>query len=75
MGKFFKYKSLFVLSAIVLSSCSQVKPPNAIHTSAPDKPSTKSPESRLEELKSMYDKGLITKSEYDQKKKQILDQM
>ena len=42
---------------------------------APDKPSAKSPESRLEELKSMYDKGLITKSEYDQKKKQILDQM
>ena len=44
-------------------------------TSAPDKPSTKSPEARLEEVKSMYDKGLITKSEYDQKKKQILDQM
>ncbi len=42
---------------------------------APDKPSAKSPESRLEELKSMYGKGLITKSEYDQKKKQILDQM
>jgi hypothetical protein len=40
---------------------------------APD--STKSPESRLEELKSMYEKGLITKSDYDQKKKQILDQM
>ena len=30
---------------------------------------------KLEELKSMYDKGLITKSDYDQKKKQILDQM
>jgi hypothetical protein len=42
---------------------------------APDKPSPKSPESRLEDLKSMYDKGLITKSDYDQKKKQILDQM
>ena len=42
---------------------------------APDKPSTRSPESKLQELKSMYDKGLITKSEYEQKKKQILDQM
>ena len=48
----------------------QATPPPA---PAPD--STKSPESRLEEVKSMYDKGLITKSEYDQKKKQILDQM
>ena len=44
-------------------------------TPAPDKQSTKSPESKLEELKSMYDKGLITESEYDQKRKQILDQM
>ncbi len=44
-------------------------------TPGPDKQSTKSPESKLEELKSMYDKGLITKSEYEQKRKQILDQM
>jgi hypothetical protein len=44
-------------------------------TPAPDKPSTKSPESKLQELKSMYDKGLITKSEYEQKRKEILDQM
>ena len=44
-------------------------------TPAPDKQSTKSLESKLEELKSVYDKGLITKSEYDQKRKQILDQM
>ncbi len=42
---------------------------------APDKQSSKSPEARLEEVKSMYDKGLISKSEYDQKRKQILDQM
>ena len=44
-------------------------------TPSPDKQSTKSPESKLEDLKSMDDKGLITKSEYDQKKKEILDQM
>ena len=44
-------------------------------TPAPGKQSTKSPEAKLKELKSMCDKGLITKSEYDQKKKQILDQM
>jgi membrane peptidoglycan carboxypeptidase len=42
---------------------------------APAPDSTKTPESRLGELKSMYDKGLITQSDYDQKKKQILDQM
>ena len=30
-------------------------------TPPPDKQSTKSPESKLEDLKSMYDKGLITK--------------
>jgi len=42
---------------------------------APGKQSTKSPEAKLEELKSMYDKDVITKSEYDQKRKQILDQM
>ena len=51
----------------------QATPPAPAPVPAPD--STKSPESRLEELKSMYGKGLITKSEYDQKKKQILDQM
>jgi hypothetical protein len=50
----------------------QATPPPA---PAPDKPPAKSPEARLEELKSMYDKGLITKSEYDKKKSQILDQM
>ena len=44
-------------------------------TPAPGKQSTKSPEVKLEEVKSMYDKGVITKSEYDQKRKQILDQM
>ena len=54
-----------------------VKEPTYIYqgTPAPDKQSTKSPESKLKDLKSMYDQGLITKSEYDQKKKQILDQM
>ena len=41
----------------------------------PPAPATKSPQERLEELKSMYDKGLITKSEYDEKKSQILNQM
>jgi membrane peptidoglycan carboxypeptidase len=51
----------------------QATPPPPAPAPAPD--STKSPESRLEELKSMYDKGLITKSEYDKKKSQILDQM
>ena len=53
----------------------QATPPPPPPAPAPDKPSAKSPESRLEEVKSMYDKGLISKSEYDQKKKQILDQM
>ena len=50
-----------------------VKEPTYIYqgTPAPDKQTTKSPESKLKDLKSMYDKGLITKSEYDQKKKQI----
>ena len=43
---------------------------------APAAPATeKSTEERLEELKRMYDKGLITKSEYDEKKSQILNQM
>ena len=44
-------------------------------TPASDNQSTKSPESKLQELKSMYDKGLISKSEYDQKRKEILDHM
>jgi hypothetical protein len=44
-------------------------------TPGSNKQPTKSPESKLEEIKSMYDKGLITKSEYNQKRKQILDQM
>jgi hypothetical protein len=51
----------------------QATPPPPPPAPAPD--STKSPEARLGELKSMYDKGLITKSDYDQKKKQILNQM
>jgi hypothetical protein len=51
----------------------QATPPTPPPAPAPD--STKSPEARLKELKSMYDKGLITKSEYDKKKSQILDQM
>ena len=42
---------------------------------ASDASATGSPEARLEELKRMYDKGLITKSEYDKKKSQILNQM
>jgi hypothetical protein len=53
----------------------QATPPPPAPAPAPDKPSTKSPESRLEDLKSMYNKGHITKSDYDQKKKQIIDQM
>lgn len=54
-----------------------VKEPTYIYqgTPVPDKQSTKSPESKLEELKRMYDKDLITKSEYEQKRKQVLDQM
>jgi len=54
-----------------------VKEPTYVYQGAPgpDKQSTKSAESKLKDLKSMYDQGLITKSEYDQKKKQILDQM
>lgn len=43
-------------------------------TPTPNQQST-SPESKLKELKSIYDKGLITESEYNQKRKQILDQM
>jgi len=38
-------------------------------------PLTESPESRLENLKSLLDKELITKEEFDQKKQQILNQM
>jgi hypothetical protein len=38
-------------------------------------PAAKSTESKLEELKGMYDKGLITESEYNEKRKQILKQM
>ncbi len=35
----------------------------------------KSPQQRLAELKSAYDSGYITKQEYEDKKKQILDNM
>ncbi|MFC1822561.1 SHOCT domain-containing protein [Thermodesulfobacteriota bacterium] len=54
-----------------------VKDPNYYYQgSAPppsDKHSTKNTESRLEEVKSLYDKGLISKSEYDQKREKILN--
>lgn len=41
----------------------------------PAKPAPKSAEDQLEELKRMYDKDLIDKSEYDKKKEEILKKM
>ena len=36
---------------------------------------TRSPEPKLEKIKELYERGLITKEEYDQKRKEILDAM
>jgi uncharacterized protein YqgQ len=38
-------------------------------------PSEKSTEQKLEELESMYKKGLIDQDDYDQKKRSILNSM
>lgn len=35
--------------------------------------SAKSPEARLEELRNLYDRRLITQEEYEEKRKQIID--
>ena len=48
-------------------------PPPPAHTAST--PSSKTAEARLEELKGMLDKGLISKDEYDKKKTEILQQM
>ena len=48
-------------------------PPPPAHTASTQ--SSKTPEARLGELKSMLDKGLISKDEYDKKKTEILQQM
>ncbi len=41
----------------------------------PAKPTSSDVETQLEKIKSMYDKGLITKEEYDAKRQSIIDKM
>ena len=41
----------------------------------PTKPTSNDVETQLEKIKSMYDKGLITKEEYDAKRQSIIDKM
>ncbi len=41
----------------------------------PAKPTSNDVETQLEKIKSMYDKGLITKEEYDAKRQSIIDKM
>jgi len=59
---------------------SSVKPQNMALPVTPRAPSTRSLsqvdlEYKMEKIKSMYDKGLITKSEYDNKRKELLNSL